>query len=146
MPADVAFWDTSAIIPLFCNQPISADSRRLRKRFIDTVVWWGTHVEVHSGISRLLREGRMSEGQSLAALEKWGRLYSTASIVSPSETVLNIAARLTAEYGIRALDAFQLAAAIVWCNERPRNRPFICADKRLSLAAKSAGFDVIEVG
>lgn len=146
MPADVAFWDTSAIIPLFCNQTMSADSRRLRNRFNKPVVWWGTHVEVFSGINRLLREGLLNDVQSKAALGKWVRLYSRASRIRPSETVLNIAASLTAEHGIRALDAFQLAAAIVWCNERPRNRPFVCVDKRLSLAAKDAGFDVIEVG
>ena len=146
MPADIAFWDTSAILPLFCNQPMSADSRRMRKRFIDQVIWWGTYVEVFSGINRLLREGALNDIQSRAALEKWERLYLRASRISPSETVLNIAASLTAEHSIRALDAFQLAAALVWCNERPRSRPFICADKRLSVAAKDAGFHVIEVG
>lgn len=145
MPVDVAFWDTSAIIPLYCNQPISVESRRLRRQYSEPVVWWGTHVEVHSGIGRLLREGIMNDVQSRAALENWEKLYLRTSRIRPSETVLNIAAAITADQNIRALDAFQLAAALVWCNERPRNRPFVCADKRLSAAAKDAGFDVIEV-
>ena len=34
-------------------------------------------------------------------------------------------------------------AALVWCIERPRNRPFICADLRLIETASGAGFDAI---
>ena len=146
MPASIAFWDTSAIIPLYCNQMMSADARRLRRRFDEPVVWWGTHVEVHSGINRLLREGVLNDVQSQTALEKWRRLHARVRRIWPSDRVLGLAVSLTTEHGVRALDAFQLAAALVWCNERTRSRPFVCADKRLSAAAKDAGFDLIEIG
>jgi len=36
----------------------------------------------------------------------------------------------------------QLAAALVWCQERPRRRSFVCFDDRLSLAAEKVGFAV----
>ena len=39
-------------------------------------------------------------------------------------------------------DAAQLAAALVWCRERPQRRPFICFDERLAKAAAAAGFEV----
>src|SRR5258708_1025337 len=144
MPGKIAFWDTSAIIPLFCNQAASRKSRLIRRSCSELVFWWGTHVEVHSGISRLLNEVAIREGQSRAAKTKWDQVYATSLVVKPTEAVLDIAVSLTSKLNVRALDAFQLAAAIVWCNERPRNRPFVCADKRLSVAAKDSGFDVIE--
>lgn len=143
MRANIAFWDTSAIIPLYCNQAISPEARRLRRQFRKPVVWWGTHVEVHSGINRLLREGLLTNVQSQKALEKWKRLYSRARNIKPDDNVLSIAASLPVQHNIRALDAFQLAAALVWCNERPRKRPFVCADQRLADAATDAGFDVV---
>lgn len=143
MKTEIAFWDTSAIIPLYCNQVISPESRRIRRQSKQLVVWWGTHVEIHSGLRRLLRERILTKKQSKKALEKWEILLSSALIVKPDDNVLRIAVSMTEEHGLRSLDAFQLAAALVWCREKPRNRPFVCADKRLSDAATDAGFDAI---
>jgi hypothetical protein len=56
--------------------------------------------------------------------------------------VREIARDLPSAYGLRAMDSFQLAAALVWCREKPRNRPFITADIDLSNAATQAGFSV----
>lgn len=145
MRASFAFWDTSAIIPLYCNQVTSAESRRLRRQFGELVIWWGTHIEVHSGINRLFREGLLNSLQSRKALEKWTRLYSRARAIKPDDKVLRVAVSLPSEYNIWAMDAFQLAAALVWCGERPRNRPFVCADQRLGQAATDAGFDVVSL-
>ena len=143
MRTKAAFWDTSAIVPLYCNQVMSSGSRGIRQRFSSLAVWWGTHVEIHSALNRLSREGVQTKLQTRSAFEKWARLRSSARIIQPDDDILSIAASLTNESGIRALDAFQLAAALVWCNERPRNRPFICADKRLGEAASNAGFDLV---
>jgi hypothetical protein len=38
---------------------------------------------------------------------------------------------------------FQLAAALTWSNEKPRNRPFISFDARLAESARDAGFEII---
>lgn len=145
MKTETAFWDTSAIIPLFCNQVMSKESRRIRRRFGRPVLWWGTQVEVHSEVNRLLRDGLLSERQSNVALEKWNTLRSIAFVVLPDDDVLKLAVSLTTKHNIRSLDAFQLASALVWCGERPRNKPFICADKRLGDAASDAGFDVPDI-
>ncbi len=143
MKTEAAFWDTSAIIPLYCNQVMSSGSRGIRQRFSALTVWWGTHVEVHSALNRLSREGVQTELQTKSASEKWARLRSSARIIQPDDNILRIAASLTADNGIKALDAFQLSAALVWCRERPRKRPFVCADKQLGEAASEAGFEVV---
>ncbi len=145
MKTEIAFWDTSAIIPLYCNQVMSAESRRIRRRFKLPVVWWGTHVEIHRGLGRLLRDGLITTKQSKKALEKWDNLRLSALVVLPETNVSDLAASLTAKHDLRALDSFQLAAALVWCKEKPRNRPFICADNRLAIAARDAGFDVVSL-
>ena len=53
---NIWFWDTSAIVPLCCQQNLSQSVRKLWRETARVVVWWGTTVEVRSAISRLHRE------------------------------------------------------------------------------------------
>jgi len=43
---------------------------------------------------------------------------------------------------LRAADAFQLAAALIFCREQPQYLPFLTADQRLRDAASLEGFPV----
>jgi hypothetical protein len=62
----------------------------------------------------------------------------------PSDKARSLAEGLPDAYGLRALDSFQLAAAaLVWCNEKPKNRVFICDDSKLSVAAQTLGFNLV---
>jgi len=143
MKTDIAFWDTSAIVPLCCVQDASFAARREKRRFKFAVVWWGTVVEIHSGIARLKRLGQIDDRGISRATLKWERFQEGANIVQPVASILSIGKTLPDTYGLRSQDAFQLAAALEWCGERPRNRPFITADRRLGEAASDAGFNAI---
>lgn len=50
--------------------------------------------------------------------------------------------RLLAVHPLRAADALQLAAAIVWAGSAVNNSDFICLDTRLRNAAQLEGFTV----
>ncbi|HBG05517.1 MAG: hypothetical protein A2075_04515 [Geobacteraceae bacterium GWC2_58_44] len=54
------FWDTSAIIPLFVEEPRSETIRSIVKEDGDMVAWWATPVECISAAARVRREGKMS--------------------------------------------------------------------------------------
>jgi hypothetical protein len=107
-------------MPLCFQQDASHQLRQLRQRRPNVAVWWGMMVEV----ARL-------EAQRSSWLE-----------VAPSDKVRNLAAEIPEQYGLRALDSFQLAAALVWCRERPRGRLFVCCDTVLVNAALEAGFEI----
>lgn len=139
---DIAFWDTSALVPLCCSQTFSVKARALRRKFPHITIWWGTTVEVHSALNRLVQEGKLTGKSHTAALNLWQGLEAGARIVNPVDRVRDIARDLPRVYGLRAMDSFQLAAALVWCQDKPRNRPFITADLDLSNAATQAGFAV----
>lgn len=79
------------------------------------------------------------------ALRQWEKFLGQTHEVKEISRLLSIAVDLPEKYGLRSLDAFQLAAALVWCKEKPKNRPFICADSRLGDTANDAGFDVIKL-
>lgn len=138
----MAFWDASAIVPLCCSQPATARGRRLLTELRRMVVWWGTPVEARSAFARLVREGRLTTTERATAIRLLNHLRGSWDEILPSEKVRSVAEGLPDEYGVRGADALQLAAAIVWCRERPRRRPFVCFDGRLVKAASEAGFIV----
>lgn len=141
MKTSIAFWDTSVLVPLCCSQPaLTLLSRRFARQFPRKVVWWGTTVEVYSALQRLHREGELNDQQLLKAQRKWETLNDTLLVVEPKERVRDLALTFPRLYGLRALDSFQLAAALIWCKERPRHRLFICFDTRLMEAAEKVGF------
>ena len=137
-----AFWDASAIVPLCCSQPATVPGRKLLTELRRMVVWWGTPVEARSAFARLVREDRLTGPQRTAAIRLLNQLRGSWDEILPSEQVRTLAVGLPDEYGIRGADALQLAAALVWCRERPRRRPFVCFDERLVAAASKAGFTV----
>ena len=138
-----AFWDTSAIVPLCCHQDISQEMRRIARRVKRVAAWWGTTVEARSAFSRLVRDGKMTARDLQKAVARLDVHRASWVEVQPSDRVREIAEGLPEQYGLRALDSFQLAAALVWCKEQPRGRLFVCCDARLSDAATKAGFDVL---
>lgn len=138
----MGFWDASAIVPLCCSQAATSRSRRLLRDVGRMVVWWGTPVEARSAFARLVRDGSLTEAQRLRAVTLLDQLRPSWDEMQPSERVRAIAEDLPDRHGVRELEAMQLAAALVWCRERPSRRPFICFDERLSTAAAALGFTI----
>jgi len=138
----VAFWDTSAIVPLCCSQSATAQSRRLHRELKRMVVWWGTPVETRSAFARLVREGQLSADEQATAGKLFTQLRAAWDEILPTEKVRLLAEELPDAHDVRAADAAQLAAALVWCRERPKQRPLVCFDERLRTAATALGFSV----
>jgi predicted nucleic acid-binding protein len=142
MKTETAFWDTSAVVPLCCHQTASAEARRLARGYGRMVVWWCTRVEAYGALARLRREGALTANgfqQTVARLSVLSRAWLE---VLPVESVRQRAEELLGRQIIRAADALQLAAALVWCQERPQPRVFVCFDERLAGAATQVGFEV----
>ena len=138
----MAFWDASAVVPLCCAQGATRRCRRLLSELGRMVVWWGTPVETRSAVARLVREARLTPAGREQAVALLDQLLGAWDEVLPSERVRRLAESLPDDYGVRAADALQLGASLVWCRERPGRRPFVCVDERLATAADAAGFTV----
>jgi len=86
-------------------------------------LWWASPVECQSALFRQHREDALPRpllNEALVRLEG-----------------------LVEAHPLRAADALQLAAALVWCDEAPQGETFVCLDKRLSAAARREGFAVL---
>ena len=138
-----AFWDTSALVPLCCYQSQSSQATRSGRLYSRRTVWWATYIEAVSSFNRLFRHQDLTREGLDQALARIERLRQSWNEVQPTDEVRSIASRLLGVHKLRAADALQLAAALVWCRQRPRGRHFIAADGDLSSAAEREGFSSI---
>lgn len=137
------FWDTSAILPLVVAEPQSTTVLALLQDRPGMVVWWGTRVEAWSAIARRERHGGLTGAHASAARGFLTDLMAEWDEVLPIEEVRELASRLLRVHPLRAADAFQLGAALVWADRRPTGRPFVTFDERLADAARREGFDLV---
>jgi len=141
----VAFWDTSAIVPLCFFQRQSAQANQTLRSYRKQITWWATAVEAVSALNRLHREEVMSGEARQQALARLNTLRNLWDEIQPSTDLRDTAERLLGVHKLRASDALQLSAAVVWCRHRPRARTFIVADENLAIAADAEGFTVIRL-
>ena len=134
------FWDSSALVPLLVAE-VSSD---LRRKQYDAdpwaVVWFGTLAEIESSLVRRPRDGQLPTDVERAARKRLHEMTKQWTEVTPTTEVRARAIRLLRVHPLRAADAFQLAAALIFCREQPQHLPFLTADQRLRTAADLEGF------
>jgi predicted nucleic acid-binding protein len=139
-----AFWDASALVPLCIHEAASRQAQRYLRKFA-LVVWWGSLVEVHSAICRLHRDREITDLDKQGAVARLRLLSHGWREVLPDDQLRNLATESLDKYSLRAADSLQLAASLIWCQQRPSRRSFICGDRRLAEIAEAIGFSVLEL-
>jgi predicted nucleic acid-binding protein len=129
-------------VPLCVNQAATVFSQTaLRTKSL--TVWWGTPVEMVAAFCRLHRDGKITQQEFQAAIRRLEELREGWAEVPPAERVRDLAQGLVESHPLRAADAMQLAAALVWSAASPRGRPFVSLDQRLAATAADEGFEVL---
>jgi predicted nucleic acid-binding protein len=139
----VKFWDTSGIAPLCVNEPGSSNVKAILVKDPAVVVWWAARTECVSAIVRQVREGDLSAAGARQAREVLGALAKAWIEVQPSEALRGTAERLLAVHPLRAADAFQLAAAVQWCQGQTADKVLVSFDTRLREAGYKEGFTLL---
>jgi len=137
------FWDTSALIPLVMPEGRSAPLTEVAAGDRELTIWWGTPVECLSAMYRRHRERPLPASVLDTALAPLRAVVEDVDAVAPTDDVRRRAGRLVAAHPLRAADALQLAAALIWCEEQPAGERFVCLDERLRDAARREGFTLI---
>ena len=136
------FWDSSALLSLVTRQSGVQLVAPVIQGDNDLAVWWGTHTEMVSGACRLRREAAIDDNGLAALISDSEQVLSRAVEIEPIDSVRMAAARLLRTHALRAADALQLAAALVWADLRPQGMGFVSLDRRLRAAAEKEGFTV----
>ena len=134
------FWDSSALVPIILDEPATNAVRRLLEADHSMIVWWATPVECLSAIARRERDCTLTTAQADAARHNLGQLMPSWNEVLASARVREHAGRLLLRHPLRSADALQLAAALTWARDRPREHAVCTLDARLARAAKREGF------
>jgi uncharacterized protein len=136
------FWDSSALVPMLVSESRSEAVTSLLAADDEPVIWWATPLECQSALRRRHREAPWPTDQLSAATERLRLLVQHADTVAPTDDLRRRAGRLLAVHPLRAADALQLAAALIWCEEQPHGEGFVTLDARLAEAAAAEGFVV----
>jgi predicted nucleic acid-binding protein len=139
MSLPIAFWDSSALIPLCVEQEQTEKATALFANYAVTV-WWSTPVEIISGLTRLLRMREIGHDELLSGKQVAQTIAATWARINPSARIEAHACSLLEMHPLSAADALQLAAALAWCEGKPQGNVFLTFDQRLREAAGLAGF------
>ena len=142
MKTNNGFWDSSALVPLCVKQTTSQSFRQLWRESSRITVWSGATVEIRSALARLHRNNELDATGLQLSIKRLEAMRRQWREIVTGEKLRLIAEDLPDTYSLRALDSFQLAAALIWCKEKPKGRLFICDDVRLIEAAQKVGFTV----
>lgn len=134
------FWDASALLPLCIDERQSGGIRTIAKKDGSLAVWWGSLVECSSAFARLRREEALSPLEDEQVRVLLEALSASWTEIEPSDHIRDTAQRLLRIHPLRAADALQLAAAIIWADKSPKGHQFVCLDEKLREAAKKEGF------
>lgn len=140
----ILFLDTSALIKLYVEETGSDTVLNAMQSAEMLAVSELTLVEAHSALARLQREQKISSAEFTALRRAVNADFKTFYFqVRLSEKLKNSACRLLANHALRALDAVQLASALIVKRNRRRPVLFASFDTKLSFAAAQAGMDVL---
>lgn len=138
------FWDSSAIVPLLVRESRTAALTALQSEDSDCAVWWGSVVECAAALARRRWEGTISGDTEVAARRRLAELTGAWFEISPSLALRQRAERLVGVHErLRAGDALQLAAALVWAAGASPAHTVVTLDERLRNAALREGFLVL---
>ena len=137
------FWDSSALVPVLVAEAGSRELTALLRADRAPATWWGSPVECQSALQRRHRERRLTRVRLTDALTRLTALIEDIDMVAPTGRLRERAGRALAIHPLRAGDALQLAAALIWCDDVTEGESFVCLDDRLRKVAREEGFLVL---
>jgi hypothetical protein len=109
--------------------------------------WWGAPLDGWEALLAAQRRQTISAADVQKARGVLDHLRSRGFEVQPTEELRARALRLLSVHAsvrpLRAAEALELAAALVWCRERPQGAAFVSLHPPLRLAAALEGFRVL---
>jgi len=129
-------------VPLLVQQPSSTRTDAWLEEDAHVALWTLTPVEITSALWRLVREGRLEENAAQGAEARGRELMAASHTVVDIDGTKALAQRLLRVHGLRAADALQLGAALVWAAGRPQGKIMHTLGERLAADARREGFDV----
>lgn len=135
----IAYFDTSAIIPLIINEPSSDRCNRVWDESSRVVSVRLLYPEARAALAKAERMGRLSATQRDAAVVELETIIAQVDHIEVTETLAHRAGELAQAHGLRGYDAVHLAAALAVADS---DVVLVTGDSDLAEAANSIGIAV----
>jgi len=139
----IAYFDTSAIIPLIIDEAGTDVARQLWDQARRVVTVPLLYAEGRAALAQAQRMGRVTRSQLRVAVDRLDDRYSQLDLVGVDEALVHDAGELAEAHGLRGYDAMHLAAA-----RQAAGNDFVvvAGDRALLGAAQAVGLTVAAVG
>ncbi|GGK51685.1 type II toxin-antitoxin system VapC family toxin [Nocardia camponoti] len=137
----IAYFDTSAFVPLLVDEPSSVSCAQVWDLADDVVSNRLLYVESAAALAQAERMGRLEMGEHEQALAQLDELWAQLAVLAIDESLVRDAAVLAAEYALRGYDAVHCAAA---AQLQDPDLVAISGDRKLLAAWKALGVATID--
>ena len=137
--AVIAYFDTSAVIPLVVGEPSSTICTRLWNEATHSMSARLLYPEARAALARAERKGRITKRQHNAAVAELEAIITEIDHVEITEDLARYAGELAHAHQLRGYDAVHLAAAIAALDAE---LVLVTGDHDLANAARSLGVSV----
>jgi uncharacterized protein len=135
----IAYFDTSAIIPLIINEPSSDRCNRVWDESSRVVSVRLLYPEARAALAKAERMGRLSAAQRVAAIVELETIITQVDHIEVTEALAHRGGELAQAHGLRGYDAVHLAAASAVADS---DVVLVTGDSDLAKAANSIGIAV----
>ena len=139
----IAYFDTSAIIPLIVDEPASVDCERVWDEADRVVGVRLLYAEARAALARAERMGRVDSPQLDRAIAELDALVDAVDFVEVTDHLVRVAGQLAQDHALRGYDAVHLAAALSVADD---DLVLVTGDRELAAAALDLGLGVAETG
>ena len=135
----IAYFDTSALIPLLIEEPGSARAGRIWDVAEHVTSVRLVYTEARAALAQAARLGRLATQDLVPAIDELADLYQQLDLLEIDDRLVRYAGELAQQHGLRGYDAIHLAAA-----ERVRSATsiLVAGDRDLCAAAGQLGMAV----
>lgn len=135
----IAYFDTSALIPIIIDEPSTAVCQRLWNEASRVLSVRLLFAEACAALARAHRMGRLDEDQLDEAVEALDEIVAELDCVEVTNDLVRSAGALARTHGLRGYDAVHLAAGT---NVADDDVVFVTGDSNLAAAAKALGIAI----
>ncbi len=135
----IAYFDTSAIIPLLIVEPGTETARTMWAAADRAVSVRLVYPETRAALTQAQRLGRLSRRQHRSAVEAFEHLFEQIDLVELDDVLARRAGDLAEAHGLRGYDSVHLAAAL---RVADAELVMVAGDAALLAAASAAGLPV----
>ena len=139
----IAYFDTSAIVPLLIAEPGTDAAGRLWDDAERVVTTRLAGVEARAALASAARLGRISARQLESSNRELGRLLIQVDLVEVDDDLVSRAGDLAETRALRAYDAVHLAAAQRVLDD---DLVVVAGDRALLAAAEATGMTIVAIG